>query len=85
MCTARPGWQTMSFRWPAYKKTLYNVEVNMVDILEVDTKRQVITYTFYSYVHGYFLLFFWNRPGVYSKYFYSKYLFKIYLFSFQGL
>lgn len=42
MCTARPGWQTMSFRVPKYKKTHFNVKVNLVDILEIDVSRQVI-------------------------------------------
>lgn len=42
MCTARPGWQTMSFRQPLYKKTSTQIECNLVDILEVDTKRGVV-------------------------------------------
>ncbi|KAJ8950390.1 hypothetical protein NQ314_007929 [Rhamnusium bicolor] len=42
MCTARPGWQMMSFRRPIYKKTMYNVKVNLVDILEVDTEKQIV-------------------------------------------
>lgn len=42
MCTARPGWQTMSFRIPLYKKSFFNVKVNLVDILEVDAKKEVI-------------------------------------------
>lgn len=41
MCTARPGWQTMSFRKPMYKKDLFQIECNLIDILEVDTKRKV--------------------------------------------
>nr|XP_022915592.1 delta(24)-sterol reductase-like [Onthophagus taurus] len=42
MCTSRPGWQTTSFRRPLYKNTFYKVDVNLVDILEVDTKKQTI-------------------------------------------
>lgn len=42
MCTARPGWQTMSFRQPLYKKSSTQIECNLVDILEVDTKRGVV-------------------------------------------
>jgi len=42
MCTARPSWQTISFRRGKYKDTMFNVEVNLVDILEVDTERQVL-------------------------------------------
>lgn len=41
MCTARPGWQTMSFRIPLYKKQLFNIDVNLVDILEVDSEKKV--------------------------------------------
>jgi len=36
MCTARPGWQTMSFRRGKYKDTMFNIEINLVDVLEVD-------------------------------------------------
>lgn len=42
MCTARPGWQTMSFRQPLYKKTSTQIECNLVDILEVDTEKRVV-------------------------------------------
>lgn len=42
MCTARPGWQTMSFRRPLYKKHMTNIEVNLVDILEVDVQRRIV-------------------------------------------
>lgn len=42
MCTARPGWQTMSFRQPKYKHTSYRVECNLVDVLQVDSVRRVV-------------------------------------------
>ncbi|WAR23698.1 DHC24-like protein [Mya arenaria] len=42
MCTARPGWVNISFRRGLYKNTMRNIEVNLIDILEVDTKRQVV-------------------------------------------
>lgn len=41
MCTARPGWQTISFRQAKYKKTMFNVKVNLMDVLEVDTEKKV--------------------------------------------
>lgn len=41
MCTGRPGWLTVSLRVGKYKKTHKNIKINMMDILEVDTKRQV--------------------------------------------
>lgn len=42
MCTGRPGWLTVSLRVGKYKKTNKNIMINMMDILEVDTKRQVV-------------------------------------------
>ncbi|XP_065347913.1 delta(24)-sterol reductase-like isoform X1 [Cloeon dipterum] len=42
MCTARPGWQTMSFRQGVYKKSFYKVEVNLVDVLEIDTENNTV-------------------------------------------
>lgn len=42
MCTARPGWQTISFREGAYKKTFHKVAINMVDILEIDTDKKTV-------------------------------------------
>lgn len=41
MCTARPGWQTISFREGAYKKTCHKVAINLVDILRIDTEKKV--------------------------------------------
>lgn len=41
MCTGRPGWLTVSLRVGKYKKTHKNIKINMMDILDVDTKRQV--------------------------------------------
>lgn len=42
MCTARPGWQTISFRQPKYKSTYTNISVNLIDVLEVDVEKKVI-------------------------------------------
>lgn len=41
MCTGRPGWLTMSLRIGKYKKTLKNITINLMDILDVDIERQV--------------------------------------------
>jgi len=43
MCTARPGWQTISFRRPKYKSSLEKITVNLVDVLSVDVERRVTT------------------------------------------
>jgi delta24-sterol reductase len=42
MCTARPGWQTVSFRRPKYKKTMYNIKVNLVDVLDVNLEKKTV-------------------------------------------
>ena len=42
MCTARPGWMNVSFRKGLYKRTMRNIEVNLIDILDVDTKNQTV-------------------------------------------
>ncbi|XP_067677801.1 delta(24)-sterol reductase-like [Haliotis asinina] len=42
MCTARPGWSNVSFRRGLYKKKLRNIEVNLIDILNIDTERRVV-------------------------------------------
>uniref|UniRef100_A0A8C5BVY2 Delta(24)-sterol reductase n=1 Tax=Gadus morhua TaxID=8049 RepID=A0A8C5BVY2_GADMO len=42
MCTGRPGWLTVSLRVAKYKKTNKNIMINMMDILDVDIKRQVV-------------------------------------------
>ena len=42
MCTARPGWKAMTLREPKYKKTMYNIAIDMDAILKIDTVRQVI-------------------------------------------
>ncbi|TEA37173.1 delta(24)-sterol reductase isoform X3 [Globicephala melas] len=42
MCTGRPGWLTVSLRVGKYKKTHKNIMINLMDILEVDTKKQQI-------------------------------------------
>jgi Delta24-sterol reductase len=43
MCTARPGWQTMSLRIGKYKKTSRNIRIDLYDISEVDTVNKVYT------------------------------------------
>lgn len=52
MCTGRPGWLTVSLRVGKYKKTHKNILINMMDILEVDTKRQVRTHLSQPGIHS---------------------------------
>lgn len=42
MCTARPGWMAVSLRVGIYKNHLQNIDVNLIDILQVDTVRKVV-------------------------------------------
>ncbi|PNF18142.1 Delta(24)-sterol reductase [Cryptotermes secundus] len=42
MCTSRPGWQTMSLSKPKYKKKLWNIDINLIDILEIDVEKQTV-------------------------------------------
>ncbi|KAG5190685.1 hypothetical protein JKP88DRAFT_271415 [Tribonema minus] len=42
MCTARPGWQTMSLRIGKYKATSRNIKIDLFDILEVDTVNKCV-------------------------------------------
>ncbi|XP_011499083.1 PREDICTED: delta(24)-sterol reductase-like [Ceratosolen solmsi marchali] len=42
MCTARPGWQTMSFRQGRYKSSMFNVRIGMYDILEVNVDEKYV-------------------------------------------
>ncbi|XP_076440884.1 delta(24)-sterol reductase-like [Babylonia areolata] len=42
MCTARPGWSNISFRRGLYKKKMRNIDVNLIDILDVNTDTGVV-------------------------------------------
>jgi len=42
MCTARPGWQTISPQNMAYKAKMHGIRVNLVDILHLDVERKVV-------------------------------------------
>lgn len=42
MCTARPGYQTMSFRKPLYKSSMHQIECNLIDILEVNREKRTV-------------------------------------------
>ncbi len=42
MCTARPGWQAMSLKQGNYKKTHYQINTNLQDILEIDKDKGTV-------------------------------------------
>ena len=42
MCTARPGWQTISPQNMQYKQRMHPIRVNLVDILDIDPVRRVV-------------------------------------------
>jgi len=42
MCTARPGWQTISPQNMAYKSRMHGIHINLVDILEIDVQKRTV-------------------------------------------
>lgn len=42
MCTARPGWQTISPQNMEYKAKMYPINVNLVDILDINTEKRTV-------------------------------------------
>jgi len=42
MCTARPGWQTISPQNMDYKKRMHQVRINLVDILDINTHKMTV-------------------------------------------
>lgn len=42
MCTARPGWMTVSLRVGKYKATHERIDVNLMDVLDVDVKTRIV-------------------------------------------
>ncbi|XP_055295777.1 delta(24)-sterol reductase-like [Sitodiplosis mosellana] len=42
MCTARPGYQTMSFRKPLYKLSMCQIDCNLFDILEINREKRSV-------------------------------------------
>ncbi len=42
MCTARKPWLNMSPRTATFKKNCNQIEINLRDILEIDTRRQIV-------------------------------------------
>lgn len=63
MCTGRPGWLTVSLRVGKYKKTHKNIMINLMDILEVDTKKQVRGWAWSSVVESLPSIHRDKRPG----------------------
>lgn len=42
MCTARPGYQTMSLRKPLYKSNMFQIDCNLIDILEINREKGTV-------------------------------------------
>lgn len=42
MCTARPGWQSITLQQQHYKKRMYNIHIDMPDILEIDEENKFV-------------------------------------------
>jgi delta24-sterol reductase len=42
MCSARPSWMSISMQTLGYKDTLYNIAIDLPDVLEIDAKNMVV-------------------------------------------
>jgi len=42
MCTARPGWQSITFQQQLYKKRMFNVNIDMKDIIKIDPENKFV-------------------------------------------
>ena len=42
MCTARPGWQSITLQQQHYKKRMYNIHIDLPDILEIDEENKFV-------------------------------------------
>merc|ERR1712079_882409 len=42
MCTARPGWQSISLQKITYKDRMYNIKIGMPDILKIDEENRFV-------------------------------------------
>ena len=57
MCTARPGWQSITLQQQHYKKRMYNIHIDMPDILEIDEENKfvrvepMVNIGMYNFVH----------------------------------
>jgi len=43
MCTARPGWQSITLQQQHYKKRMYGIKIDMPDILEINEDKRIVT------------------------------------------
>ena len=43
MCTARPGWQSISLQKITYKDRMYNIKIDMPDILKIDEENRFVS------------------------------------------
>ena len=50
MCTARPGWQTISPQNMDYKKRMHQIHINLVDILNIDAHKR---YAYHAWQENY--------------------------------
>ena len=42
MCTARPGWQSITLQQQHYKNRMYNVKIDLPDIIKIDTENKFV-------------------------------------------
>merc|ERR1719361_2820555 len=42
MCSSRPSWKSITLQNLTYKDTLYKVEINLSNIISLDTERRIV-------------------------------------------
>ena len=42
MCTARPGWQSITLQQLHYKKRMYNIRIDLPDIIKIDEENKYV-------------------------------------------
>ena len=42
MCTARPGWQSITLQQQHYKKRMYNIRIDLPDIIKIDEENKYV-------------------------------------------
>lgn len=42
MCTARPGWKSITLQKQTYKERMYGIRIDMADILSIDEKKRIV-------------------------------------------
>ena len=67
MCTARPGWQSITLQKQHYKDRMYNIKIDMPDILKIDKENKFVTVepmVTIGTLNGFLISYGWTLPVV---------------------